>query len=1122
MALNLSKCRRILPAVLLFGIVGFAAVALSPTFARAQGLEDDTAFDSSDLVLAVFVGNDRLSAGVFAVQQDGRFYLPAQQLAELFGFNSEVDLGQRSISGWALDPERTFDLNASEATLAYRDKRVPLPDNAVLDATIADDDLYVLLEVLNEIWPMKLEINLSSLVLRVAPDGSLPFQSAFERQQRRDILLGRKESDDLLPPGQYYPFVATPYQAFTKPALDLEARLGLNSRTDEYNTTFALTGVQDLAYMSADYSVVTGTIGTDFREPENIRLRFRREAAYPGALPWGLQDTQFGDVALANRDLIDTTLRGRGATFTTAPANLSNEFDQITVDGVSTPGYEVELYINNELIDFTTVNDTGIYQFNDVRVSFGNNRIRVVLYGPQGQIEERVENYFFNANRVLPGKWRFAGGVVDSQNSLIPINERDSAQPDGLAANLYAARGFSRNLTGFVTGTTVRDEEANSQDELSRQYLSAGAIALLPGVLVQAEAYQELGGGQAFDVRSAGDFKGFKINLRTSLYNDFESPDTQVGQQAKTLQVEGNVRKTFATFLGSLGLEVGGTHLKRESGVSNSTIRTRQSLGRRGTRITNLTRSNLVDGDHNLTSGNLSSTTRFRQWRLRNNLTYDLYPDVEINAVSADLRYGNTNDFSTGFTASQSFVTDETRLGFQVVRDFERFLGSAEANWSTEFGFGFQLRASTSFGPYGPDNDYIMQSDRLARATPVSAYVFRDVNYDGVFNEGDEPVADTKLNVGRRTTRIETNEDGYIYQDTLGSFGGLTNVSLDSRSIDDPYLVPSQEGYSVYPRPGVKQHVVFPLIDTGAIDGTLSWANDSSPIGGLTLQLMNADGEIVQETTTAADGYFTFEKVPPGSYTIRAAPESGLNIPFTPIEISNENLFLFGTDIEVVDLNRPVESDLLVGVGKDGQLNAEDILSLAKGFKTVGRGVPAEPVSSAPRAQPAVQTTPATTPPAVVPPPQAQPQPQQLMGTITADRNAAQPIQPSARNILDKISAKLNRPDTPVAISGVTITPMADKTRLVLILSDPVEYSFNFDPASQTLFLEMPYATWQAAPSWQGTADSLITGYVSEATGKTGTTLILNLAENARLGATGTVPAAQAGQDQLILDIIPN
>lgn len=1055
-----NLCSAMIPVL---GIVWllFMFFISAPSHAQEQ---EDAYFE--DLVLAVFVDRQRLSPGIFAVQQGGRYYLPMGQLSEVLDFHVDIDRESRFVEGWAISKDRSFSIDAVSGLVRYGDKSATLPEEAFLDPDIVDDDAYILLEVLNQIWPLQFDVNLSALILNIEPDDLLPFQKVLERKNRQKKLLeiqanrDREKADPL-------PFIAYPYQAFSLPSLGVETQIGYDAQTNSPEWNFQLNGVQDLAYASADYSVAISQRNGELKKPENFRLRFKRQNIHEGALPYGLEDTRWGDVRLVNRDLISSGLTGRGFVFSSRPTSFENQFDLITVDGIGTPGWETELYINNELIDFGAVDERGEYRFEDVSIGYGNNRVRVVLYGPQGQIHERIENYFYQSDMVKKGENVFSGGIIDSQRDFIPIEKFKTNRPEGLAANLYGARGIADRLTVFATANTIRDRDGTT--EVSRQYVSAGAIGSFKSTLAQAEIYKEIGAGQAVDMRTLSDFKGFKINTQLALYSDFESPDAKNGDSAKEREFEFSIKRIFATALGSLGLEVGADYLKRKNGTTTKAFTTRQSMGKSGVRVTNQTKSNLVNSDHTATTGRLSSSVRMRNWLLRNSLNYNLYPETDVSSIQGELRYGRRKDFSTAFRLQRNFASDETIAGVQVAKNFDQFLGSVDADWSSIYGASLMLRASTAFGPYGPDGDYIMQSDSLQASGPISSHVYFDKDYSGTFNEGDEPVPDTKIAFGRRISQDETDEEGYLTKINTVSGSGEIDVTVAQSSIDDPYFVPGHPGYSMYPRPGVIHRLQFPLIETGAIDGTLRWEAGGKPVSGVILELIDAEGDIVQSTQTAIDGYFTFERIPPGNYIIRSSSEDEIDIPFKYVDLTPDNLFQFGMDMDVVDLAQlQQENELSVNVDKEGAISVKNILSLAKG--------------------------------------------------VARKKKAKREIEAKKLKILQDAGYTSSSRE-PAVVEAVRIGQHPDKVRMVMDLSAPTDYVLNYDPDSNSIFVEMPYASWGARESWQAKSGNLLDNYKAETLPSGGRRLILGVKDGIEIAASGLLKANGDKKDRLYIDI---
>jgi hypothetical protein len=1090
--------------------------------------EDNDEVFVEDLVLAVFVDKDRLSSGMFAIQKDNQYYLPVQQLGEVLGIYVDVTNDNKLVEGWTISEDRNYTIDVLGNSVSYKGNSAKLPPEAVLSQEFADDDLYVQLEVLNQIWPLTLNVDLSALILRVTPDEKLPYQLFLDRKKRQERLQQRnaeKVDDNIV-----YPFVAKPYALIDKPSVGIDASVGYNARSDSMQYRASLFGVQDLLYASADYSAILSQQGGDFTPPENIRLRFRRQNIHEGALPFGLEDTQWGDVNIRNRELISSSLSGRGFVFSTKRNDFQTEFDTVVIDGVAIPGYEVELYRNDQLIDFGVVDDTGVYRFEDVSIGFGNNRVRVVLYGPQGEIEERVENFFFRSNVVKKGDNVFIGGIIDSQRKLIPIDDdRRNTRAEGLAANLYAARGLTQKITGFFTANTLNDGVSEIETQ-RRNYLSTGVIASLGRTIGQVELYKQLSGGEAVDVKTASDFKGFKINTQSAFYRDFESPDARSGDNAKKIELDLNVRRNFGTAIGAVGLEVGADYLQRENGNETVNLVTRQSLGVRSTRLSHNTRTSILDGDHATTIGTLTSSTRRKKFTFRNRLSYDIHPEFDINTYTADLRYRKNKDFSGGVSLTRNFDNQETIAAVQLTRDFQKYRASFQTDWSSQAGFGFQLRASTALGPYNQDGSYYMTSDPISAAGPVGSFVYLDRDYDGEFSEGDEPVPDTRIAIGRRTTRDETDDNGYLTRISTSS-GRVANVGVSSRSIDDPYLVAESPGYSVYPRPGVIHRLEFPLIETGAIDGTLFFTN-GRPVAGLDLQLLDENGGVIAKSQTGADGYYTFERIAPGVYNVQADPESGFNIPATIVNLTPDELFQFGNDIEISGLDNAEPSEPIAAVSTDGALTAKNILSLVKGIKEKNTD-DMMPTNAMPLdvMQGAVLMPQTRLPNSMEPliPSNIAP----AAGNITLNEgafydsqimNELTPRAPMVKMPLD--SASLNEasfgglPLSSVDEMRVGIHP--DKVRLVMDLSAPAEYEISYDEGAQLIYVDMPQTSWSAGEAWEKKVGSIINKYAVEALPTSGTRLILGVKQGIKLGQSGLLKASAGQKNRLFLDIVSN
>ena len=98
-------------------------------------------------------------------------------------------------------------------------------------------------------------------------------------------------------------------------------------------------------------------------------------------------------------------------------------------------------------------------------------------------------------------------------------------------------------------------------------------------------------------------------------------------------------------------------------------------------------------------------------------------------------------------------------------------------------------------------------------------------------------------------------------------------IGIDAGSLPDPYVQPALPGVVVSPRPGVATRVALPMTAAGEIEGTLR-RDGGNPVEGLSVELVDAEGRVRATTLTEFDGYFLFESVAYGRYTVRLGKAS--------------------------------------------------------------------------------------------------------------------------------------------------------------------------------------------------------------------------------------------------------
>lgn len=868
-------------------LIAKAGVAYAQTLPPAPAIQD--------LILEVRMGTAIVTPATVVLEHEGRYYLPLVDIAENYEFAiTDSDMARGYVQGWYIREDNVFSVDRARREAYHNGQRIALQDTDFIDYPLgAQDDIYMQMDVFKQIWPeISFRVDLPNMQLLADSDAHFPFMERRERKTRQEMLNAYKNAQGGAA-DKTLPYLSNPYGLISKPVLDIDSSTTWRGDDGKVIGQLSASGVQDLAYMSADYGVTLQREIDGFRRPDAFRFTLSRETMPDQPLPLGVERVEFGDTRINYRDIISNGTGGRGVYFTTNKNDAHREFDAITVEGKGPPGWEVELYRNNELINFGFVDERGEYRFEDVKTQYGNNRMRVVLYGPQGQVREENSDYNFAQSMLRPGEHSVTGGIIDADRALIPLDkDKTLARPKGVAQSLAGAYGLNNNLTAFATYNALPTTAGD------RDYISGGATFSTGGGYGQVEAFKEKAGGHAFDLRYLTELLGVRLNFASTFFHDFESPVAGFGQSAKKQETEVTAMRSFRLPFGALGLQLSADRILRVNDDTELRLGSRQTLSRGGFQLTHQTDTQWRNGDHDRSDGTIGAHMRLNKWRLRGGFHYSYFPEREITATDAELRYQYNQDLTTAINVRHDFISDEIASGFQVGYDFKKFLGSVDTNWREEKGWEVILRASTSLGPYGTGGAYNMVSESQRRLSPVQAHTFLDRNLNNIFDDGDEPLAHARISVNNQLSRAQSNEDGYVVS-RQSDQPGLTNVTLATNSLEDPYHTPAQAGYSMALRPGAMPVVAFPVIETGAIDGTLYGVQESDPVQGIPLQLVNQTGDVVMTTKVAYDGFYSFEFVRPGPYTVRADPALHMDIMPQPVTVSTEALFASGIDLHI-------------------------------------------------------------------------------------------------------------------------------------------------------------------------------------------------------------------------------
>lgn len=1054
-------CRRIAFAAMLCVVL---AGAVAP---KARGAEESA---PEEWIFSVIMPPQwSITDGISAYQFKGAYYLPIVELAEAYEFFVEAETDRAFVTGFAGREENSFTIDGERGELIIKGEKLSLPAEAILsDESMDDGDIYVQLELLNRIWPVEMRMDLSSLTIFSEAEEELPFVLRKQREEKRDIFEAQKEVRET-EAAVSLPYTENAYQWIGKPVLDLQSSYSYDNGTKQMSGANNISGTQQLGKFIADYSADYTVENGGLVKPATIRTKFERQAPKGEDLflPT-LKRVEFGDISMGQKDLIGSNAGGRGLILSNDPSTRKREFDRITVEGRGPPGWELELYNNNELLAFGAVGNDGEYRFEDVVLNAGNNRIRVIMYGPQGQTREDVQEHQIGANLLSPGDFRYRAGLVDTGRAFIQLEEPTNPEKTSVTRNAEISYGLNKWLT--LTGSYTKTPFNLGPPEA---YYTTGLAFSTPLGLGSMEGYRQINGGSAADVRFITKLLGLSLNLRGVVFNHFESAEAGRKRYETEAQATTNLDLPF---LPSISLRMNAAHREFEDGTNSTDLDTSQSFTGGGLRFGHSTTSQFVGGTHDTTSGGTTVNWNRKNWQTRGSLNYKIYPTYEWGAGTAEIRYKPQNaNFQAAVSTQRDFVNRLTTVGTQIGYDFQDILATFDAQYRQENGWLFTLRASTSFSPYTADRTYKLSSKTQKSQSPVLGHVFLDRDGDGTFTDGDEPLPDVRLKLDNGRSVETTNEDGYIVTALRGD--ERTAIAIDEASLKDPYYSPSVDGFSTIGLRGSMPGFEFPIVETGSIDGTVWRDPGGSPVQGMKLQLVNEKGDVSMETETAYDGYYAFEFVLPGTYTVRADPSYQVNVPPETVSVSSNELFAYGVDLTL--LEPAVEES--AAENQDGESGRVAQTNHAPAVLGTEQPAPASPPDEG----------------------------SSLIGEESLSGGGSSPAAKDDSSGGDRFAT----------VKDIRVGEHPDKVRLVLDLSAPIDYKIEEGDTGLIVLIDLPGSDWQAKAADDLNNSRVLKGFSTEALPDGGTRLILKAREQMTVKDHELLPEDDGQGNRLYIDL---
>ncbi|MFH0991049.1 MAG: hypothetical protein V1799_13655 [bacterium] len=765
-------------------------------------------------------------------------YLPIGELFTALKIDHTVSIDKRTVAGTYLDLESSFHIDLAQHTAEYRSKQTPISDSEVL---VTDANIFLTPRLYFEIFKMKFLPDLSNLSLALESPYPMPIEEEFQRELRRKSLAVP------FAVRPFAPLLFTPQRAFFDGGfLDYNVVAAFNPQNQ--SITSQLRGGSELLGGGLEIEYLGSIINQ--RSPSSAALARWNYIFEPNKL---LTEVNIGNLSSGGLN----QHQYRGIALSNEPTEIRRFFAFYQIEKILSPGWDVELFLNNQLVSFAKLDSAGKYA-TEIPLGYGSNQLELRYFGLKG--ERGVETR-----------------RIDIPMSLLPARELIYALSLGevsYSGTRMAQGNLMYGLTDFLTTTVGVDylSETKFSKPIFYQMLSS---RFWTSYLVNLEYASSLRyGGRLRAIYQSN--AGFEVSYLNYLHNLYYNPadrtseinasgffPTMIAGIPFNYRITGNLTKfeRFSQYQYNIDVSSAfypwylGAGLQRYAnrGISDrwfgtSSIRT----------FAIYSVSSQAGAFEFLNGAIINGTADF-------SVSTGTLERMSIDGAQSFLPHGRIrlsldHDFrlhSSGFFLLLTFDLPTTYYTTSV--------SAAHTNASLYHTFNGTIGYDSNHG------ELLFHNRGGVGRSAATFLMYVDANGDGQFNQGEQILPDVNFNLSQSVV-IDKYPSGMTRVRELLPYNRY-NVEISDASEENPLIVPSVKAFSFLTPPNRYLPIDFPFYTSAIFEGTIQRSRGGQflPVPGLNVHIRGAK-EFHKEILTFSNGSFYYMGVPPGEYIV--SPDS--------------------------------------------------------------------------------------------------------------------------------------------------------------------------------------------------------------------------------------------------------
>ncbi len=807
----------------------------------------------------------------------------------------DVDAKAGHAEGWFIDESRHFSLSieGGEGLVEVDGARLLVPTTALL---LSEDDIFVDYHSFSSWLPVDLIVDMPNLAVSAVGRETLPIQERIRRMSRNPAALASLYRPQL-------PVREDPYRLISIPQVDLNlnstvSRIKSSGVTNRYSN-YSLIAGGDLAYMSSQLYLG----GSDSDNLSQARLLLERGDARGELLgPLSATRVQVGDLNAPALPLMRSYAPDRGVLIERSPLAQGYDFDQVDLDGVLEPGWEVELYWNDSLIDRQFVGDDGRYIFASVPLYYGDNRFELVYYGPNGEERRETRNYYVGPGMQKAGRIDYQFVYTEKGRNVFGEGE-----PDVPPSNQGSERLNGRVSLGLGGGLAIGAGLHSVQfNDVRHEYDFYELRSTFPGLALTLRTMHDSEGGDAHEGVLQSTLGPVSLRGNYIVYDGMvlEGEQLVLDRRLSDGQLSAAARLERTALIFSY----------RDTRYQQSSRRVLANYISTPLRRLNISNHLAFQRDENVAGDEIDQFTGSLQintvgyplqWRMRG--SYQLSPTTRLTELfaNANLRIDNrmSMNFELNYVPETAFSRYKAAMSWRLkeAQITPSLAYDSDGNYYGYFNLSFGLGANAR------GDGVRMTSDRPSANGSAAVHFFEDENANGRWDAGERPLSGVNMRLMPGNRLAESDEEGYLVMERLSPYQQV-DMLVARDSVVDVDLAPLSEGVGLVPRPGHLQRVEFPLQRMAEVEGGVYRQTSQGRVGlsGVELWLEDPQGREVKRTRSGYDGFYLFTEVPLGKYRLRVAEGYRLSGPdgAGQLNINGKPWVITGHDLILEDLSR--------------------------------------------------------------------------------------------------------------------------------------------------------------------------------------------------------------------------